>query len=158
MIRARRALFAAVLGALMAASPAAPVRADQAAKDFLDAVYKTYVGKDAKGVPIDSARFAKLLTPGLMNLIAADAKRAARRREVPNLDGDPFVDAQDWEIASYTIDVQDTAPGKATALVKFRNQDEDKTLTLYLLQINGAWRIDDITGADGSLRKLLARR
>ena len=30
-------------------------------------------------------------------------------------------------------------------------------MTLALVKLNGAWRVDDISGSDGSLRKLLTQ-
>jgi hypothetical protein len=41
-----------------------------------------------------------------------DEKAAARRHDVPTLDSDPFIDAQDWEIAAVDIAVTDVPPDK----------------------------------------------
>jgi len=49
-----------------------------------------------------------------------DQNEAAKRSEVGALDGDPFIDAQDWEIKDFDIAVADTAPGKASLRLRTR--------------------------------------
>jgi hypothetical protein len=77
------------------------------------------------------------------------------------LDFDPFIDAQDWEIASFDIAVNDGAPGKAAATVKFTNIDKPVTVRLDLVKLKNDWRIADITwlrdGKEDSLRKIYGR-
>jgi hypothetical protein len=152
---ARRRLM--VLGAATLAMLALgfPVQAaEPSAKEFVASVYKHYQGRDPKGIPIDSALAKSILTPGLLALIEADAKRAARRKEVPRLDGDPFINAQDFDdIGPVTIDVTekgDTAIAKAG----FKIFDEKRTVTLSLVKTGGTWRIDDFVAPIG-LRKML---
>ena len=130
--------------------------AEQTPKDFLDAIYKTYIGKNAKGMSLDKPAAMRLFTPALRKLIDDDSRRAAKRNEVPNLDGDPFIDAQDWEIKSFDITVQDKAPDKATGTVKFDNDGDHKTIALELVKSADGWHIDEITTADGTLRKILS--
>lgn len=131
---------------------------DQTSKDFVTSIYRNYQGKDAKGIPLNSPTMRRVLTPSLMKLIDEDSKRAARRSEVGDLDGDPFVDAQDWDIKSFAIDVQDTGPDKAIAKVGFKNFDTNATVRLALVKLNGAWRIDDFNLRAGSVRKLLTKK
>jgi hypothetical protein len=152
-----------MLGALCAASaaPAPVAAADAAAVAFVTAIYNAYKGKNTKGVPLDSDRdLRRYFEPSLAGLIIKDRNTAARRKEVPTLDGDPFIDAQDWDIKTFNIEVSDTAPGKATATVKFVNEDESKTVVLDLVKIKNDWRINDITwqrdGKPETLRSLFA--
>src|SRR5437016_5581 len=85
-----RRSFIIALALFAAASPG--VAAEQTAQDFLGAIYASYKGKDAKGVPLGStAAINRYFTPTLARLIDADAKAAARRNEVGALGGDPFV-------------------------------------------------------------------
>jgi len=149
-----------LLGTAAAAAIIAPaLAADAAAAAFVTGIYDAYKGKDAHGVPIDSDRaVGRYFEPSLATLIRKDQKAAARRNEAPQLDGDPFVDAQDWEIAAFDIAVTDTAPGKASATVKFVNAGEPKTIVLDLVKIKKDWRIADITwqrdGKPATLRAL----
>ncbi|MGP0090238.1 MAG: DUF3828 domain-containing protein [Xanthobacteraceae bacterium] len=158
-MQTRRGILIDVVVGVIAARLIDPaLAAEQTAKDFLDAIYATYVGKDAQGMPLDQPATRRLFSPGLLKLVDDDAKRAKKRGEVPNLDGDPFVDAQEWEINSFTVDLQDGAPGKAKAIVKFKNFDKDVAVALDLVQLQGGWRIDEIAGPSGSLRALLKQK
>ena len=146
-------LFVLTTGTIVSLTATA---AEQAPKEFLEAIYKNYIGKNAKGLPLDKPATMRLFTPSLRKAIDDDAKAAAKRKDVPNLDGDPFVDAQDWEIKSFDISVQDEGPDKARGTVKFNNEGDDKTVTLDLVKSTDGWRIDEITTADGTLRKILS--
>jgi Protein of unknown function (DUF3828) len=135
-----------ILGAGLFALPGWPtIAADASALEFVTAIYDAYKGKDAKGVPLDSARTVRrYFEPSLAALINKDRAIAARHRDVGLLDGDPFIDAQDWEIGSFDIAVRDTAPGKASATVTFTNLGKPSTVVLDLVKIKNDWRIGDI--------------
>jgi len=94
----------------------------------------------------------------LARLIEDDAAAAAKAGEVPSLDGDPFIDAQDWQINSFTIAVKDTGPDKALGTVKFKNQKENVAVELDLVKLKDGWRIDEIRTKTGSLRDLLKKK
>lgn len=151
-----RALSLLCLFALIPLSPAAA--ADTSAKDFVTAIYRNYVGKEAKGLPLDSPQARTLFTPPLMQLVDADLKQSAQRNEPPELDGDPFVDAQDWDIPSFKVNVVDKGPAKAEATVEFSNGGQDTSVTLLLVKINNAWLIDNIVWTEGSMREILTRK
>ncbi len=110
------------LGAVGAAIATPALAADDSAVAFVTAIYNAYKGKDAKGHPLgDERAIRRYFEPSLAALIIKDQKEAAKRNEVGALDGDPFIDAQDWDIAACDIAVSDTGPGKAAATVKFTN-------------------------------------
>jgi len=71
-----------------------------------------------------------------------------------------FIDAQDWEISDFDIAVDDSAPGKATATVKFTNF-KPVTVQFDLIKVKNEWRIADITWLRdrkaASLRKIYVR-
>ena len=87
--------------------------------------------------------------------IEADEKDAARNRELATLGADPFIDAQDFEIDAFAIEVKDIAADKAVGTVKFKNLGEDAAVTLDLVKGRDGWRIDDIHWPSWSLRALL---
>jgi hypothetical protein len=64
--------------------------------------------------------------------MAKDQKLAAKRGEVGPLDFDPFIDAQDWNVAEFDIAVTDTASGRASAKVKSTNLGKATTVLLDL--------------------------
>jgi hypothetical protein len=156
----RTLLFAA---ASLLATPcgiAAPaMAADAAATAFVTKIYSAYKGKDATGIDYSAeAEIRRLFEPSLAALIIKDQKAAARRKEVPTLDGSPLVDAQEWEIFAFDIAVTDAPPDKAVATVSFKNFDEQKKLVLNLVRVKNDWRIADIIserdGRNESLRGL----
>jgi hypothetical protein len=151
----RRSVLKAVVLALAAAAPGSAQEAEESAHAFLTRIYNTYVGRDAKGMPLTERATMRLFTPRLRRLIAADAAQAAKRGEVPNLNGDPFIDAQDWEIQDFTIDTREISPGKVKATVRFKNLDKDVAMVLDLRKTKDSWQIDEIVGPSGSLHKLL---
>jgi hypothetical protein len=132
---------------LGAAAMATPVRAaDASALAFVASIYNAYKGKGSKGRPLDSERtIRRYFEPSLAALMVKDQKTAARRGEVGLLDGDPFVDAQDWDISGFDIAVGDPASGKVAATVKFTNLGKPDTVVLDLVKIRNDWRIVDIT-------------
>ena len=71
----------------------------------------------------------------------------------PTLNGDPFVDAQEWEISNLSIRAAESG-GQATGIVSFVNLKQKKTLAIELVKTPAGWRIADIAGAGGSLRSL----
>jgi len=135
-----------IFGATCAVIATPGLAADQSARDFVTAIYDAYKGTDAKGIALDNERaIRRYFAPALATLMIADQSEAARRNEVGALDGDPFVDAQDWDIAAFDIAVSETAPGKASATVKFDNAGTPEVVVLDLVKINGEWRVGEIT-------------
>src|SRR6204780_3803557 len=135
-----------ILGAFSMAGGKPAFAAAPAATAFVTAIYAAYKGKNANGIRLDTeANIRRYFEPSLAALMIKDQKDAARRHDAPNLDGDPFVDAQDWDIAAFDIAVTDTVNNAATATVKFRNADTPAVVVLDLVKINDNWRISDIT-------------
>jgi hypothetical protein len=87
-------------------SPSAPT--GQSAEAFLHSIYDRYVGAQDKARPIDYSDPRELryyFEPSLAGIIHQDFIRAKKADEVPTLDADPFIDAQDWDIKSFNIQV-----------------------------------------------------
>lgn len=139
----RRHLLLGAAGALLAAPALA---ADDSARAFVAAIYATYKGKDSKGIQLDkAATVRRYFEPTLAALMIKDRNAAAKRGDVGALDGDPFIDAQDWDIKDADIAVAEAAPGTASATVKFVNSGTPKTVVLDLIKLKDGWRVGDIT-------------
>jgi hypothetical protein len=135
-----------ILGAAATLVAASAVADDAAATAFVASIYNAYKGKKAKGLPLDNARtIQRYFEPSLAALISKDQKDAARRHDVPALDGDPFVDAQDWDIAAFEIAFADSASNKTRATVNFRNAGQPVSVALDLVMVSNDWRVSDIT-------------
>jgi hypothetical protein len=130
---------------------------------FLKGIYSHYGDSDKKdgaGVMIDSAaQLRRYFTADLVALIEADEKAAEKRGDVPTLDGDPFIDAQDWQVTDLKIHVDSQTATAAKATVTFENVKEPKVVQLDLVNTPKGWRIADIFWkGDGSLRALYKKK
>jgi hypothetical protein len=139
----RRALVLVLLPAALAITNLSA--AEPTAREFVEAIYANYKGKDAKGVSLDrTADLRRYFVPALVTLIEKDAAAAKKRGEVPTLDGDPFVNAQEWEIENSDIAVREIGRNKAAATVSFMNFGKPKSAALDLVKLKVGWRIADI--------------
>jgi hypothetical protein len=140
-----------LVASLLIATPFSAVAQGQTPQAFLDDLYQPYRRKDFKGQAYwEPSRF---FAPDLAAAIEKDMSAAKQRKEPPLLDGDPFVDAQEWQIGNLAITTS-IANGKAQGAVAFTNLGESKAIALLLVQTPLGWRISDIVSASGSLRKL----
>jgi hypothetical protein len=140
------ALCALPTDALAQAQPAA-----QSAQGFLQSIYDPYLKDDFKGQPY--WQVDRFFTPELARTIEADMREAKRRGEAPKLDGDPFLDAQDWDIENLAITVKADGP-KAVGEVAFDNLGKRVGIMVDLVQTRVGWRIADIKAPSGSLSDL----
>ena len=148
----RRRLLIAALAAL----PLAARAQDQPPLAFLQGLYEPYKKPDFKGQPYWEGR--RFFVSDLAQAIERDFEQAKKRNEVPTLDGDPFIDAQDWSIASFGYAVSAQPGGLAAGVVTFTNSGKPKQLALFLVRTPQGWRIDDIVSRGSSLRALYKLR
>ena len=73
---------------------------------------------------------------------------------MPKLDGDPFIDAQDWEIANVSVNAWITGANTAMAVATFTNFGKPVRVTLELVSTPSGWRISEIKAPSGSLRAI----
>lgn len=152
-MRIPAACAAWALALLLAATPALAQPASP--KVFVETIYKTYLGKNTPGLDLSTREALDLyFTPSLADLIDKDAKEAEKQQEAPLLNGDPFVDAQDWEIADPVVTIQEAASDRATATATFKNFGKTVVVRLALVLTPKGWRVDDIFWSEGNLRGL----
>jgi hypothetical protein len=128
---------------------------EQSADQFLHTIYDQYKGTD--GPPLDDAAMTNYFTPETYKLIKADSDAAAKKNEVPALNGDPFIDAQDWQIEQIKIAVTEPKPGAAVGVVTFKNFGEMFEIKLDLSKTPKGWRIAEIYAPSGSLKELFKK-
>jgi hypothetical protein len=144
----KRRILVLLLAALPVAARAQP---QQSAQAFLEGLYAPYRTKGFRGQPYTQAE--RFFEPILARAMQRDYQLAQRNGVPPTLNGDPFVDAQEWEVTNLSIRAA-AAGEQATGIVSFVNFTQKKTLAVELVQTPGGWRISDIAGAGGSLRAL----
>ena len=129
----------------------------QSPQSFLQSIYDPYLKDDFKGQPY--WQVDRYFSPELARAIEADMREAKRRGEVPALDGDPFIDAQDWDVENLAINVKTDGDGhKATGEVTFDNLGKRTQVTLDLLRTGIGWRIADIKSPSGVLSDLYKKK
>ena len=154
-----RYLKLAPLWLALAGVPA--IAAPQTADAFLHGIYSHYLGDDktAKGIFLDkSSDVHRYFADDLAALIIADDAAAAKRGDVPELDGDPFVDAQDWTITDIVIHIDSQTASAAKATVTFKNFKEPHAVHLDLVETPKGWRISDIAWKEGTFRGLYKKK
>jgi hypothetical protein len=159
----RSVLAAAVMLAAGLIAANASFAAEQTAEAFLNGIYAHYKGdpKKAHGIFLDKdAEIRRYFEPSLADLIIKDDEAAAKSGDIPNLDGDPFVDAQEWSIPSFDIKLEHQGDDKADATVKFKNYGAPKLLHVNLVHLKDGWKISDIiwNGDEGSFRALYTKK
>jgi len=89
---------------------------DASALAFVSAIYKSYTTGSRDGVRIDNGRkLRRYFEPALAQAMNKDQENAAKHHDEGELDADPFIDAQDYDIKHFDVAIKDTAPGKVTA-------------------------------------------
>ncbi len=145
------------LAALLLAAPAAgSAQTLQDARGFVAGLYGAYrhASPDVLG-----ARARSIFSPTLLALIRRDQRNA--HGEVGALDGDPICDCQDPDgVRLAGLDLAASGPGRAVAHVRLRFAgSRSEAMTLDLVSVQGAWRVDDVHSADTpSLVRLLGGR
>ena len=131
---------------------------DPAAETFVKGIYATYTGKKSQGVKLNKPSDVKrYFAPELAAKILADRANAAKKGEVPSLDGDPFVDAQDWQIEKVDVSMGANASStdRALATVSFKNADTQQLVVLDLQKTKAGWRVSEVSVKGRTLSSLL---
>lgn len=144
-----------LLFALIALPLAGPIEAKPtaaSAKAFLEALYVPYRTEPTKVVDV-LQRPELYFEAGLVQAMAADSAAAAKRGEVPMLDGDPICDCQDYIPFEPAIGPIKLKGNRADATVRF-NHGTERELHYRLIATPNGWRIYDIRTKDYGLRGL----
>ncbi|WP_162559430.1 DUF3828 domain-containing protein [Microvirga sp. 17 mud 1-3] len=156
----RLASWAMALLLIATVWPGALHAADTTPRQFLTALYKSYSGPDAMGLSWRGSTAERYFDAALTKLILRDVNEA--KGEIGRIDFDPFVAAQDFEIASLAIAIESESAEAATGLVSFTNLGQRTKIRYDLAKTAKGWRIanitwDEPTDLKGDLRSILAR-
>ena len=155
MPRRRLVLLAGLVG--LPALPLAAQTPVPSPQSFLQSIYDPYLQDGFKGQPY--WQVDRYFAPDLARAIEADMREAKRRGEVPALDGDPFIDAQEWDVENLAINISTDGDGqKAIGEVTFVNLGKRTQVTLDLLRTSMGWRIADIKSPSGLLSDLYKKK
>ncbi len=141
------------LALALLAVPIAARAQSSTALDFLKSIYEPYKQAGFKGQPYWETR--RFFVADLAGAIEQDFAEAKKRKEVPPLDGDPFIDAQDWDIRSVSYAIPEmSSGGRTVAAIALDNLGKPTLVALFLVETPQGWRIDDIVTRGSSLRAL----
>ncbi|MFC5741537.1 DUF3828 domain-containing protein [Dyella tabacisoli] len=123
-------------------------KTDASAENFLRRVYATY--KTGSEPP----ELSSIATPALRDLLHQE--QVALDGEMGVLDADPLCNCQDFDIKVQSIHFDHVSDAHASAVVTFTNFGKaSKPVELELAKVKGVWRIDDVAGLQGELKKEL---
>jgi hypothetical protein len=147
-------------GAILALCLVAARPAPESAKDFVARVYAPYLkGGDGWFVRAKEDHIRKVFIPALADAIWKQFQEADDRHEVPLLNGDPLVNAQEWKFKSLDADVRLATSDIAIATVSILLDDGPRLVVLNLRLGRDGWRIAEVEFEDGlTLSDLLASR
>ncbi len=135
-----------------------PAIADDAAKRFLETIYRSYRGQASDGLDFQTdAKVRRYFTPETARLLVRDRREA--KGETGRLDFDPFVDGQDWEVTAVAVTVAEEGSDRVTGTVRLTNVGKPQTVIHELVRTADGWRIHDIRwpGRKDTLRSILSR-
>lgn len=136
------------------AKPEAPAKEAAAAKPeaLIQELYKTE--DDVFSPQTNQALSAKFLAASLIKLLVLDAKRAGE--ELGAIDFDPLSFSQDERKITKFVTQSEVKGETAVVKTSFENHGERIVIKFQCVKEAGAWRIADVSYADGtSLVKLL---
>jgi hypothetical protein len=150
--------WAALLALVFLSVQVSAFAQDRSAETFLRSIYgKAYLGKNSDGIDISTrAKLDRYFVPQLVAKIEADIAATAKSGGgVGELDVDPFIDAQDWQIESFDINVRNDDASNATGTIRFSNLGTPMRIVVSLKRLKTGWRIQDIDwGESGKLSAL----
>jgi hypothetical protein len=114
---------------------------------------KTFYQQHADFYYVDPNKLTDVVTPRLLKVLAANY--ACSVDQECALDSDPWVDAQDGDIAEpVTFDLGDHTADQATVIVHYvfalsATEHEPQQVALKLQRVDQCWRVDDMTTPRG---------
>jgi hypothetical protein len=91
-------------------------------------------------------------------IVLLEKEDACAKGDVGNLDHDPVVGGQDFEITDITVAVTDAGPNRKRATVKYKSLGNAVTRVMEWTKTKDGWRIDEIDpGTDDELSTILDR-
>jgi hypothetical protein len=143
-----------LLPALLGAQTPSLQDAQKLVKDFYGAHLKGDMGFSAASL----ARKQRFLSPDLYQALLAKAKEPSSPDEVPDIDGDPFTDSQEYPDAFRVGKLQSGGVGARVSVgFTWKNGNPPRAITVVLKNLQVGWRIDDLRYPQGGTLRDLAK-
>ncbi len=106
---------------------------------------------------VSVAHKAKWLTPEFLKLLNAELDKPGNPDEVPNIDGDPFTNSQEYP-RRFLVGIAEIRGELTRIPVTFTGNGRRKTVAVKLRNTSEGWRVDDLVYEDGkTLRSMLGK-
>ncbi|GGF15412.1 hypothetical protein GCM10011321_04120 [Youhaiella tibetensis] len=138
-------LVLAALGFILAMAAPALAATYDSPKALLDSIYESY---STNSFPEDSE---EIYSAHLKRLFAADRERTPEG-EVGALDFDPFINAQDYDLADLVIGEPEISGTLATSTVRFANFGEKNTVVISMVKEPDGWKVDNVQSIEGEVQ------
>jgi hypothetical protein len=146
-----------ILGMLLLMALGIPCLASDASSPtaVVQALYRHEIAHFADFTPAGIASVKQWITPGLYEKLVKKVNQPQPKDEVPDIDGDVFLDAQDvptrLEVGKSSVDRD-----RAKVEVHLFWSSEKRKYTVLLQNVGGAWKVDDVQfEKDGMLSAML---
>lgn len=138
-------------------APGALARAD-APEGRVQRLLESHFSGDMAFIPASVEAKRRWLSARLARRIAGYFARAVPEAEVPDINGDPFTDSQEYPVR-FAVGKAVVAGGVAEVPVHFYAAERDRAVVYRLSREHGEWRLDDLRYASGTtLNDLLTGR
>jgi len=138
-------------------APGALARAD-APEGRVQRLLESHFSGDMAFIPAGVEAKRRWLSARLAGRIAGYFARAVPEAEVPDINGDPFTDSQEYPVR-FAVGKAVVAGGVAEVPVHFYAAERDRAVVYRLSREHGEWRLDDLRYASGTtLNDLLTGR
>lgn len=154
---ARRIAALVLCGVLACACTRVAVGAASAApREVVAAFYKHHFAHDMAFTARSVRAKQAWLAPELLKLCESYFRKPASPDEVPDIEGDPFTDSQEYP-KSFRLGSPTIKDVTAEVPVVLLWPEDRRTITVKLISARGAWRISDIRyGESRTFRGLLS--
>lgn len=122
------------------------------------AFYAFHLGHGMAFTPESVRAKNQWLAPVLVDLCESYFRRPASSEEVPEIDGDPFTDSQEYPKRFRVGAARVSGEAARVPVSLYWSHGPPRDVTVHLVRVAGQWRISDVISGKGpSLRQLLSK-
>ena len=159
LVRSSRSSLLRIFGLLACcatAVAAGPGGSTASPADVVSALYRHHLAHDMAFTPAGIAERSRWLTPDLVALCRAWFARPTSPDEVPDIDGDPFTDSQEYPTAFRLGAVEQDGDRATVPVILSWPEGAARTVRVRVARSGDAWLVSDVLYESGpSLRELL---
>ena len=146
-----------LIPSLVAPALKTPAPAPNGPTEIVRALFSDHFKHDMGFTKESVARKARWLTPDFLAKLNAELSRPGNPDEVPNIDGDPFTDSQEYP-KRFSAGKAEIVGELTRIPVLFTGNGRRRTIGVELRKTSDGWRVDNLVYEDGkTLRSRLGK-